>query len=111
MESTLGNRVVRITLRLGLAGLGMLLWHAPAAKAQDCCPDNYTEAEMAKVKGSAKKPVKQLVKNDKSTKPVLVAKAENGGAAGTKVSGKENPSKSAKIVPVKQPVNTNEKKQ
>jgi hypothetical protein len=89
----------------------MLLWHAPAAKAQDCCPDKYTETEMAKLNGSAKKPVKQLVKNDKSAKPVLVAKAENGAAAGVKASRKEDPSKSAKTVPVKQPVNTNQKKQ
>jgi len=97
---------MRLALRLELAGFGLLLWHAPTAKAQECCPGDYTEAELAKAGNSAKKPVKVLANGDKGNKPALVAKNQN---AGGKDKSKNPPS--AKAVALKQPVNRNEKKQ
>src|SRR5271155_5193242 len=64
----------RLLLRMGLGGLALLLWQAPWAKAQECCPDQYTEAEMARAASSAKKPVN-----------VAVVKEQGHTAAGTKI--------------------------
>lgn len=113
MENILGSRAVRLALRMGLAGLGLLLWHTPSAKAQECCPGQYTEAELAKNGNSAKKPVRQLVNNDKQGKPELVAKAQPVAGPGMKAVSKDqtkNP-QPAKTVALKQPVNGKEKKQ
>lgn len=104
MEITLGSRAVRLALRLGLAGIGLLLWHAPSAKAQECCPGEYTEAELAKTGNAAKKPVKLLANGAKGNKPAMVAKNQNAGGKDKS----KNPS--AQAVAMKQPV-SNKKKQ
>jgi hypothetical protein len=96
------------------------LWHAPSAKAQECCPDQYSAAELAKAEGSARKPPKSAANLDKQnfgqqtsekqSKAALIAKNEPGVAIGTKASGK-GMLKSSAIVTVKQPVKSNEQKQ
>lgn len=111
METKLGKRTAGLALRLGLAGLGLLLWHAPSAKAQECCPDQYTAAELAKVQGSATKPVKLAANKDKQSKSVMATASETSAAPGAKTSRKEKPQNSGAMVAVKQPANSNEKKQ
>ncbi|HTC41126.1 MAG TPA: hypothetical protein VK703_06140 [Candidatus Acidoferrales bacterium] len=48
----------RLILRLGLGGLALLLWQASPVKAQECCPDSSTAAELARFESASKKPVK-----------------------------------------------------
>jgi hypothetical protein len=104
METTFRNRAMQLTLKIGLAGLGLLLWHTPSAKAQECCPDQYTAAELAKVENSASKPVKRAANNDKQTTAVLVAKLDPSVPAGTKASRKEKSKSTARPVALKQPM-------
>jgi hypothetical protein len=103
MNSTLRNRALNLALKVGLGGLALVLWHAPAAKAQECCPDSYTAAEMAKMENLGKKPVNTLVAGEKQNKTVLVARFDANGAQAMKAARKEN---SARVVAVKQPVKT-----
>jgi hypothetical protein len=113
MAAKLGNRALKLTLRFGLAGLGLLLWHAPSAKAQECCPNQYTEAELAKSGNSVRKAAKLVVANDKQAKTSLIEKVEPISTPGAKASHKDktnNPA-SAQAVSLKQPVKSSEKKQ
>lgn len=111
MENTLRNRALKLTLKIGLGALGLALWHAPAAKAQECCPGSYTEAEMAKMENLGKKPVQTAANKNKQTTAVLVAKLEPEAASGTKAVRKGNSNGAAKMVTVKQPVKTQEEKE
>ena len=111
MDNTLAKRAGHLTLRLGLGGLALLFLHAPSAKAQECCPDQFTEAGLAKVEGSARKPVKPAANNEKHAKPALVAKFGPIVAPGTKASRKEKSNRPARMVTLKQPVKSLEKKE
>jgi hypothetical protein len=111
MENTLGKQALKLAMKIGLAGFALILWHAPAAKAQECCPDSYTAAEMAKMENSGKKPVQTAVSKNKQTRFELVAKLEPGAAAKTKFDRKENSNVPAKTVAIKQPVKTLEVKE
>lgn len=110
MQTTRSNRVANLTLRLGLAGLGLLLSNANSAKAQECCPDQYTEAEVAKMQTSAKKPISLAGINSKQAQPVLVAKIEPSVAL-TKASRKEKPQGPANVAAIAQPVKNPEDKE
>lgn len=109
METTKRNRALRLTLKIGLGGLAMLLWHAPSAKAQECCPDQYTAAELAKAETATKIPAKSAMSGAQQNKPVLVAKREPRVASGVKATRKENPTNSSAIMTVQQAVNSKEK--
>ena len=52
------NSAGRLILRMGLGGLALLLWQAAPVKAQECCPDSSTAAELARFESASKKPVK-----------------------------------------------------
>lgn len=103
MNSTLRNWALKLTLKVGLGGLALVLWHAPAARAQECCPDSYTAAEMAKMENLGKKPVNTLVAGEKQNKTVLVARFDASARPTAKAAHKEH---SARVVAVKQPVKT-----
>ena len=111
MKNTLRNRALKLTLKVGLGGLALVLWNAPAAKAQECCPDSYTAAEMAKMENLGKKPVQTAANKNKQTRFELVAKLEPGAAPATKPFRKDNSNGSARTVAVKQPVKTLEVKE
>lgn len=108
MENTLRNRALKMTLKIGLGGLALVLWHAPNAKAQECCPDSYTAAEMAKMESLDKKPVRAAAKQ---TRFELVAKLGPSASLAAKAAGKENSNGSVKTVAVKQPAKTLEVKE
>ncbi len=83
--------VGRLILRmgLGLGGLALLLWQAPSVKAQECCPDQSTEAEMARFESSSKKPVKMdatKMQQDNSAARVKMSVATGANATGNKKS-------------------------
>ena len=105
MNSTLRKRALKMTLKIGLGGIALALWQAPAAKAQECGPDSYTAAETAKMENLGKKPVNILAKNGKQSTTVLVAKNYAGAGSGTNGTNK---SKSARLVAAKQPVKTDD---
>jgi hypothetical protein len=48
--------VGRLVLRMSLGGLALILWQAAPVKAQECCPDQSTEAELARFQSSSMKP-------------------------------------------------------
>ncbi|MGB2636289.1 MAG: hypothetical protein WAM58_20330 [Candidatus Acidiferrum sp.] len=52
------NSAGRLILRIGLGGLALLLWQTAPVKAQECCPDSNTAAELARFESASKKPVK-----------------------------------------------------
>jgi hypothetical protein len=58
METPFSRRDVDLALRLALLGLALLFLRPSSATAQECCPDQYTEAELARAAGSASKPAK-----------------------------------------------------
>jgi hypothetical protein len=60
----------RLILRMGLGGLALLLWQAPPVKAQECCPDQPTQAELASFESSSNKPAK-----------IELTKVQRGGSA------------------------------
>jgi hypothetical protein len=111
METKIYSRAAKMTLRLGLAGLGLLLWHSPSAKAQECCSGDYTTAELAKFENSAKKPVTLAASSDKLSDRVLVAKLETSVAPAANFSRKDGSKNAAaaKFVAVKQPVKNADK--
>lgn len=111
METTIRNRAAHLTLRLGLAGLGLLLWHAPSLKAQECCPDQYTAAELAKMEASTTQPVNLAANHEKQIKPVLLAQLAPSVAPATKASTKSKANSPAKLVAVKQPVKNPQEKE
>jgi hypothetical protein len=111
MENTHRKQALKLTMKIGLAGLALVLWHAPAAKAQECCPDSYTAAEMAKMENPGKKPIQTAANKNKQTRFELVAKLEPSTTATTKVDRKENSNVPAQTVAVKQPVKTLEVKE
>jgi hypothetical protein len=88
-EATSASRIRRIKIwqivvRTGLAGVALLLWQTKSAKAQECCPDQYNETEVAKVEKPAKKPVSQAAskKHDKVAEGVKsVPNAETSAKA------------------------------
>ncbi|HKN73568.1 MAG TPA: hypothetical protein VJW94_00220 [Candidatus Acidoferrum sp.] len=76
----------RFILRVSLGGLALLLWQAPSAKAQECCPDQNTEAELARFESSAKKPMKIEAVKVQQGNPSTGVKTGSDVAAGNKKS-------------------------
>ncbi|MGB2663825.1 MAG: hypothetical protein WAK48_07470 [Candidatus Acidiferrum sp.] len=79
--------VGRLILRMGLGGLALLLWQASSVKAQECCPDQPTQAELASFENASKKPVKmdatKMQQGDSATS-VKISVATGANAAGNK---------------------------
>lgn len=81
------NSAGRLILRMGLGGLALLLWQASSVKAQECCPDQPTQAELASFENASKKPVKmdatKMQQGDSATS-VKISVATGANAAGNK---------------------------
>jgi|SRR5580658_5869169 hypothetical protein len=94
----------RLILRISLGGLALLLWHAPSAKAQECCPDQNTEAELARFESSSKKPMKiEAVKVQQGNSAAGV-KMGPGVATGADAAGNKKSKLHAKPPAVKETV-------
>ena len=74
------NSAGRLILRMGLGGLALLLWQAAPVKAQECCPDWSTAAELARFESASKKPVK--METTKMQQSNSAASVKMGAATG-----------------------------
>jgi hypothetical protein len=76
-----------LIFRMGLGGLALLLWQAAPVKAQECCPDQPTQAELARFENASKKPVKMdatKMQQDNSAARVKMSVATGANATGNK---------------------------
>lgn len=75
------SSAARLIVRMGLGALAMLLWQAAPVKAQECCPDQSTAAEMAKLESASKKPVKMQQTAKMQQGNAVTSVKMNAGAA------------------------------
>ncbi len=83
------SSVGRLILRMGLGGLALLLWQASPMRAQECCPDQPTQAELASFENASKKPAKMdatKMQQGNSAASVKISVATDANAAGNEKS-------------------------
>ena len=125
MDNTPVKRAAHLILRLGLGAVALFLFHAPCAKAQDCCPDadqyNTARPVTANASASAQKAVKTGVNTEWHIKAALIARLEAPklGAAKleaipapeTQAPRKKQSNQSARVAVIKQPAKNADKRQ
>ncbi len=81
------NSAGRLILRMGLGGLALLLWQAAPVKAQECCPDQSTAAELARFESASKKSAKMETAKMQQSNSAASVKMGTGAATGTNAAG------------------------
>ncbi|MGB7729470.1 MAG: hypothetical protein WBL50_15670 [Candidatus Acidiferrum sp.] len=102
------NSAARLILRMGLGGLALLLWQAAPVKAQECCPDSNTAAEMARFESTSKKPVNMQTAKMQQGNSVASAKMSAGTATGAIAAANRKSKMYAKPPAVKEAVQKEE---
>jgi hypothetical protein len=86
-NATQRDSAARLILRMAFGGLALLLWQASPAKAQDCCPDQFTETELARVESSARTPVNTAATKERQGNAAAEAKVGSGVTQGSEAAG------------------------